>query len=66
MAGWRHNEEGTPPRLRVVSGNTETSTGVTASKPHSWTSEHRRMASAPVVRAHRGGAVSTGTFTAHG
>jgi hypothetical protein len=26
-----HNDDGTPPRLRVVSGNTDTSTGVTAS-----------------------------------
>ena len=60
------SESGTPPRDSVVSGNTDTSTGVTASKPHSCTSRHRAMASSAVDRGKPGGAVSAGAFTVHG
>src|SRR5262249_57260943 len=60
------NASGTPPRDSVVSGNTETATGVTASNPHSSTSVAKRIASVRVARAKPGGALSTGTFTRQG
>ena len=61
------SESGTPPRDSVVSGKTDTSTGVTASKPHSSTSSHRRRASSTVeCGPSSGGPVSAGTFTVHG
>ena len=61
-----HNDDGTPPRLSVVSGNTETSTGVTASNPHSSTTRHSRSASSAVARGKPGNDTSLGTLTRHG
>ena len=66
MPGLVQKESGTAPRDNVVSGKTETSTGVTASKPHSSTSVARRSASDRVARGKPGGADSTGTLTVHG
>src|SRR6202011_4999225 len=51
-------DDGTPPRLSVVSGNTDTSTGVTASYPHSATSSQVRSASSSVTCGVNGGAFS--------
>src|SRR5207248_5160878 len=65
IASLRHSDLGTPPRARVVSGNTETSTGVTAWNPQSSTSSHMRIASSKVVRGRIGGAFSTGILTVH-
>lgn len=65
MAALSHRPDGTSPRLSVVSGSTETSTGVTASKPHSATSRQVSSASGRVTWRANGGAVSTGTLTVH-
>ena len=66
MAVLSHRPDGARPRLSVVSGKTDTSTGVTASKPHSATRRHVSSASARVTWRANGGATSTGTLTVHG
>ena len=60
-----HTDLGIPPRDSVVSGKTETSTGVTAWKPHSCTRRHVSNASSRSTCLAKGGAFSAGTFTVH-
>src|SRR4051794_18512949 len=57
---------GASPRDNVVSGNTDTVTGVTASYPHSCTNRASSIASVRLARGMPGGATSAGTFTVHG
>jgi hypothetical protein len=57
-------ERGIPPRDSVVSGNTDTCTGVTAWKPNDSASDAISTPSSQVVRGMKGGAFSpTGIFT---